>query len=217
MAILAGGYPALASRFYDGALAAGTTRAVASVVARVTAELPEGAAVLDVGCGGGQVLVALAGERPDLKLTGIDASPTLVAAAEKRADGRARFLEASALELPFADGEFDLVMSYFSIKHWPDRQQGLAECVRVLRKDGHVVVAELDPEATPEKWRRFLQLTDLPGWVTPVYARLTYSPFVGVGASASDLATRFALAALTDITAEPDPALALAWAVGRKP
>src|SRR5688500_13996433 len=127
MTVLAGGYPALVSRFYDGAIAAGTTRALASVVERVTAGLPEGARVLDVGWGGGQVLMRVAGERPDLELTGVDASPTLVAAAEKRAGDKARFVEGSAMELPFADGEFDLVMSYFSIKHWPDRQHGLDE------------------------------------------------------------------------------------------
>src|SRR4051812_49614799 len=65
---------------------------------------PDGGAVLDVGTGPGVLLVEIARRRPDLRVTGIDLSPDMVAAARRnlRAFGeRADARTADVADLPF--------------------------------------------------------------------------------------------------------------------
>jgi SAM-dependent methyltransferase len=105
-----------------------------------------GMRILDVGCGGGQFALRLADHFADLEIVGIDRSPDQVARARARASGRAElsFVEASALDLPFAADAFDLVYSIGSIKHWPDPLLGLRECARVTKPGGRLFVMEGD-------------------------------------------------------------------------
>src|SRR5258705_7495374 len=53
------------------------------LAADVAAVAPDGAAVLDVGTGPGVLLVELAKLRPDLRLTGVDLSADMIAAAQR--------------------------------------------------------------------------------------------------------------------------------------
>lgn len=48
-----------------------------------------------------------------------------------------------ATALPYRDGAFTLVVSYFSMQHLGDPAQALREMVRVCRPDGRVIIAEL--------------------------------------------------------------------------
>lgn len=133
--------------------------------------VPRGARLLDVGCGGGQNLLAIAERRPDLKITGLDLSERQVARATRRASkaGAAmRFVEGSALDLPFADGEFDAVMSVASIKHWPDQLRGLRECARVLKSGGTMWVVEADRGCHLEDARRFVARFRIPRALLPI-------------------------------------------------
>src|SRR5437660_11801540 len=69
------------SRIYDFAsrrVLRGMYRRLAADVAAVA---PDGGAVLDVGTGPGVLLVELAARRPDLRLTGVDLSADMIAAA----------------------------------------------------------------------------------------------------------------------------------------
>jgi len=90
-------------------------------------------------------------------------------------------IDGSAQALPLTDAACDTVYSFFSIKHWPDRAAGLAECLRVLRPDGLLVIAELDRAADLAQWRSFIDLTALPRPLKPVYAAATIKPFVRAG------------------------------------
>jgi ubiquinone/menaquinone biosynthesis C-methylase UbiE len=47
-------------------------------------------------------------------------------------------------DLKFPDGGFDAVISVTSVKHWPDKIQGLRECVRVLSPKGVLNIVEAD-------------------------------------------------------------------------
>ena len=93
-----------------------------------------GERILDLGCGDGQLTqrIAAAGA----SVTGIDASPAMVAAARSRGIA---VEEASAESLPFADRSFDAVFSNAAL-HWVRNQDAmLAEVRRVLRPGGRFV------------------------------------------------------------------------------
>jgi ubiquinone/menaquinone biosynthesis C-methylase UbiE len=104
--------------------------------------VPAPARVLDVGCGTGALLRRLAARLPgEADLAGVDPAPQMLAEARKRLDG-VRLEQAAAEHLPFADASFDLVVSAMSFDHWADQELGLAECARVLRPDGCLVLAD---------------------------------------------------------------------------
>ncbi len=133
--------------------------------------LPPGAAVLDVGCGGGQIAAELARENPGFRVIGIDLAPAQIRRARRRSRN-VRFVPGSALELPFPDAAFDLVYSIGSIKHWPDRARGLSECVRVLRPGGRLLVLDLDRECSLEESREFVRRTRFPRFIQPLWLKI---------------------------------------------
>ncbi|MEY4721180.1 MAG: hypothetical protein RIQ46_905, partial [Pseudomonadota bacterium] len=69
-----------------------------------------GERVLDAGCGTGAALAMLL-DRAAVEATGVDPSPTMLAAARRRLGARARLGEVAIQDLPFPDGEFDAVMA----------------------------------------------------------------------------------------------------------
>jgi SAM-dependent methyltransferase len=89
--------------------------------------------VLDLCCGQGNVAEALANR--GCKVTGADFSPTMLEFARRRLPN-AVFVEADAQDLPFRDGEFDIVVSNVGVCHVPDQLRALAEAKRVLRQGG---------------------------------------------------------------------------------
>jgi SAM-dependent methyltransferase len=91
-------------------------------------ELPDGAQVLDAGCGSGRTLVQL--ERFG-RVSGIELNPDAASLARSRGDFDVRV---GRLErLPFADGTFDLVTCLDVIEHTPDDVATLRELRRVSR------------------------------------------------------------------------------------
>lgn len=143
----------LASRLYDRVVASGQD----DLYRRMLAEVARGARggdVLDLGCGPGHAALMFAAEHPSARVTGADASPEMVAIANRHA-ARAgipnvSFVVGDAQALPFADRSFDRVYSIASIKHWPRPEAGLAEIHRVLRPGGSVGIVEADRGARDE-------------------------------------------------------------------
>ncbi len=72
-------------------------------------ELPDGARVVDVGTGSGAVALALKHERPDLDITGTDATADALAVA--RANGERLGLDVEWVEADLFDGDFDAILS----------------------------------------------------------------------------------------------------------
>ena len=140
------GFAGRRSRFYD-LLATRFFRRAYRRLARDLAPLaPEGAAVLDVGTGPGVLLVELARLRPDLRITGVDLSPDMVAAAQRKlADwgGRVEAVTGDVAALPFPDGSFDLIVSSLSLHHWPRPAEARPELARVLRPGGRICVYDV--------------------------------------------------------------------------
>ena len=107
------------------------------ICALVRAHLPC-EAFLDAGCGDGRYVAALAGELPPRR-AGVDLSERILETARARVD--ADFRQATLEALPFADGEFDLVLCSQVIEHVPDAGAAAAELARVLRPGGTLVVS----------------------------------------------------------------------------
>jgi ubiquinone/menaquinone biosynthesis C-methylase UbiE len=112
------------------------------------AALSAGDAVLDVGCGPGDDLFAIANlVGPAGRLVGLDASEVMIAEARRRAAKRGlhvRFEIGDATALPFADGAFDLCRAARVLEHLADPRKALAEMVRVTRPGGRIVVFDFD-------------------------------------------------------------------------
>jgi ubiquinone/menaquinone biosynthesis C-methylase UbiE len=99
-----------------------------------TAGLGPGAAVLEIGCGTGQLTQRLA--RSGFRLTAIDIGPALIAAARRRVTGADVSFQVTPFEdLTAADGSFDLVISSAAF-HWIDPEVAFSKSARLLRAGG---------------------------------------------------------------------------------
>jgi ubiquinone/menaquinone biosynthesis C-methylase UbiE len=107
--------------------------------------LSAGDTVLEVGFGGGYLLEQLLRRSTSARVAGIDASGAMTAHCRRRfrSDLRAGRLElqrASAGAIPYEAGAFDKVVSVNSLFYWPDVARGIAECWRVTRAGGALVL-----------------------------------------------------------------------------
>ena len=108
--------------------------------------------VLDIGCGTGDLIIALARlSANDAELTGIDYSqPMLEIAARKAAhlqpEKKISFVHGDVANLPFPDGHFDCVGISFAFRNLtyknPAAKRHLAEVFRVLKEEGRYVIVE---------------------------------------------------------------------------
>ncbi len=96
-----------------------------------------GGRLLEVGCGAGRYTRAFLHYRPDLQVAGCDISH--VALAEARAADPAHRIEyklGDALNLPYEDNSFDIVVLFDVFEHVTDVNRAASEVARVLRPGG---------------------------------------------------------------------------------
>jgi SAM-dependent methyltransferase len=110
---------------------AGLYRAVLGVI-----DPGPAAEVLDAGCGAGVFAAEAAARR--LIVTGLDATPELIAFARERVPD-ARFDVGELEALPYDDDSFDLVTGFNSFQYAANPTHALQEAHRVVRRDGRVV------------------------------------------------------------------------------
>jgi ubiquinone/menaquinone biosynthesis C-methylase UbiE len=109
----------------------------------------DGDAVLDVGCGPGVALRDYASNRR-IRACGIDYSENMIEAARRNLAETApelgvEFEVASVTELPYGDGEFDVVTSHrclMALLEWERQQEALRDIHRVLKPGGTLVLME---------------------------------------------------------------------------
>ena len=137
-----------------------------SVVAAVAPRLPEGAVVLDIGCGTGQLLERLGSTRPGATLIGVDRSAGMVGAA-RAARPHLKIEAGTAEALPHPDCSFDAVITTVSFHHWADKPAALAEVRRVLRPGGLFALTDVSVDDLPRRpaaaWERARRhMSDMP-------------------------------------------------------
>ena len=113
------------------------------------AHVAPGEKVLDVGCGTGSLAIDAKGKAgPAGEVHGIDAAPEMIEVARQKA-GRKRvdvgFQVGLIEDIPFPDGQFDIVLNSFVLHHLPEdlKRKGFAEIHRVLKPGGRFLVADL--------------------------------------------------------------------------
>lgn len=103
--------------------------------------------VLDVAAGSGNVAIAAA--RTGAEVVASDLTPELFEAGRARAAAEGvelEWREADAEALPFADGEFDVVVSAIGVMFAPHHQAAADELVRVCRPGGRMGIVSWTPE-----------------------------------------------------------------------
>lgn len=141
---------------YDRGMRLLTMGRLGQVHRDIAAQVGPGERVLDLGCGTGALAVLLA--RRGAEVTGIDISPPMLSQAARRVreeglDDRVALRELGAVDLDtaFPDASFDAVVStlVFSELSADEIEYTLAECRRILRPGGQLLIAD---EVLPDSW-----------------------------------------------------------------
>ncbi len=105
------------------------------------------ATVLDVGCGTGDLSIAIF-EKTAAQVVGMDFCRPMLELAARKAS-HLQFIEGDALQLPFADASFDAVTIAFALRNLASTEQGLAELHRVLKPRGWLAILEFSKPVIP--------------------------------------------------------------------
>jgi demethylmenaquinone methyltransferase/2-methoxy-6-polyprenyl-1,4-benzoquinol methylase len=164
------------------------------------AALESASSALDIACGSGKLTADLARTARNGKVVGIDFSARMLAEA-RAAFPQFAFVQADALDLPFAGASFDAVTIAFGLRNLADPERGLREMLRVTRPGGRAVVLE------------FVRPPDgLVGGAYRLYLRRVL-PAVGGAVSGQPAAYRY-LSDTVDSYRSPEELKALAEAAG---
>lgn len=100
---------------------------------------------LEVGFGSGDLMERILTTEPGAYVAGVDLSIEMVNVVRRRlrrhiADGRAVACAGDIEALPFGDGEFTKLCSVNTLYFWRNPSLALAECRRVLKRDGLIAL-----------------------------------------------------------------------------
>jgi SAM-dependent methyltransferase len=119
--------------------------------------------LLDLACGGGIVVCAFA---PHVRqATGIDVTPAMLTQAHTLATEKGltnvEWRQGDVNSLPFEGGSFTIVVTRFSVHHFPDPAAVLREMARICAPGGCIVVVDMYASEDPAKAAEFNRLERL--------------------------------------------------------
>lgn len=132
---------------------------------------------LDIGCGSGDLVVFYSGKGVCYK--GVDLSDSMINRANSNyanlvREGKADFKVADCENLPFNDGEFDILSAVALIEYLPDPSKALDEIFRVLKSGGYALITVPNKKCINNLFRSiFKPVTNL---LFPLYVRMKKSP-----------------------------------------
>lgn len=142
---------------------------------RVSAELPEGSAVLEVAPGPGYFAIELA-KCGRYSIAGLDISHTFVEIARGNAATagvRVDFRQGNASHMPFANDSFDFLLCRAAFKNFGEPVQALKEMARVLKPGGRGMIIDLKHEASMDSINQHVEGMHL-GAASKVMTKLTF-------------------------------------------
>jgi SAM-dependent methyltransferase len=197
------GYDAIAEAYLDwGSRVVGDPRD--RFVEDLAARLPDGAAVLDLGCGAGLPSTRRLAER--FEVVGVDASERQIDLARANVPG-ASFIRADLSEVRFEDGTFAAVTALYSISHLPRVEHGaLFERIASWLGPGGLFLASLGSTDSPDWTGKWL---GVPMFFSSYDAAMNR----GLVESAGFVPLHAEVVTMT----EPDGEVAFLWMLAQKP
>lgn len=117
--------------------------------------------LLDVASGTGDLALSIQDAMPECEVTATDFCAEMLEHASSR--GVRKTLVADALDLPYEDGEFDVVTVAFGLRNMGDYELALKEMRRVLKPGGYLFILDFSlPEGVLRKPYRFYLHNVLP-------------------------------------------------------
>lgn len=110
--------------------------------------------LLDVAIGTGDVALTALRKGKAKRVTGLDLSEEMMAIGKRKAaraglEKQIQFTAGSALEMPFADNEFEALTCAYGVRNFSDLDKGLCEMQRVLKPGGQLVILEFSYPQNP--------------------------------------------------------------------
>ncbi len=147
----AAGHDALLPAYDLLARALGLRKVYRKLIAQ--AELTDAHRVLEIGCGTGNLTILVTRSHPAVEVIGSDPDPLALRRAQRKVAGLTgiRFEQGYAQQLPYADREFDRVLSSMMLHHLDDEAKNAAagEIFRVLSPGGQLHLVDIGGEAIP--------------------------------------------------------------------
>ncbi|MBI4187367.1 MAG: class I SAM-dependent methyltransferase [Chloroflexi bacterium] len=121
------------------------------ILSEIRACEPEGT-IVDVGCGPGYLVAAVAKSFPRLHIIGVDISEEMIQQAARNVSSlglgeRVEFRQRDVKQMPFEDNSVDFVVSTLSLHHWSESKESLEEIHRVLKPEGQFLIFDLRRDA----------------------------------------------------------------------
>ena len=124
----------------------------------IVEKIKNGEKVLDIGCGNCELGIRLAKEK-NVKIIGVDIQDSEFKKTLQRVRGKVKrkvkCIKGNAENLKdFEDASFSNVISRYSLHEFPNPSRVLKECIRVLKRQGEIILVDFIPDTLAEKlWR----------------------------------------------------------------
>jgi ubiquinone/menaquinone biosynthesis C-methylase UbiE len=165
--------------------------------------------LVDIGCGSGNLIVQIAKNFEDVDLLGHDIPNEVLEFAKKRAtihkvNGRVKFGTGNVENIPLLDNSVDFIISTLSLHHWNDPIKALKELIRILKKDGLLIIFDFRRDS-----RKFFYglITFATKIVAPKALKEINEPLSSINASYTVKEVREMLSQIEDLNIKPY----LAW------
>lgn len=106
--------------------------------------------VLDMATGSGDLALAITKKCPTATIVAADFCQPMLDLARRK--GLSNLVQADALNLPFSNGEFDVLTVAFGLRNMENMECALLEFARVLRPGGHLLVLDFSVPRAPLRW-----------------------------------------------------------------